>query len=133
MKLEAIMGTIDADLYRSPPEIKEAVKKVVNYIASQDNFESLPLTFAHIKTIANTPESENLPRALAYLCGTRGYLATVFEIEDHGEIIRFDAEEISKAGDIGVLINPHSGEEIQDFKSRAYVHFVAGPAWSNAE
>lgn len=133
MNLEAIMGTIDADLCKSSAEKREAVKKVVSYIASQDNFKPLLLTFAHINTIANNPNSENLAFALAYLCGTRGYLATVFEIEDHGEIIRFDVEEISKSLDAGVLINPHSGEAIQDFKNRAYIHFIAGPAWSNAE
>jgi hypothetical protein len=126
MKLQVAISLINEDL-GPMPEIRDMCISIVKYLASADPKLLRRVSFRMLQEITKVEDPAEMLPAVQYLNGARVKALALrfnFVIDDYEAEI--DADVVETARSEGRFYHPETGDPVDNFESKIFVHFVPG-------
>jgi hypothetical protein len=107
------------------PALLGACLAILEFISATPATQLQHITFGMLRQAAGLDRTGEIFPAVVYLSGARVPLLTpFFELIDGGQPEHLSLEEVEEARRDMVLFNPRTGEVVEDFEHKLYMHFL---------
>lgn len=99
---------------------------IIDYVSAPSNKKISHITYGSLrKVVGDAISAPDLLGAVQYLCGDRvNLLESRFELIQGSDIVDIPKQYIQSAQSDGILINPETGETVENYKKYIFIYFV---------